>query len=281
MNRLGLFGAAFLFSTGGAAIKAASLTGWQVASFRAGIAAVALYLVMPGARKGWTWGTFAVGCAYAATLILFVLANKATTSANAILLQSTSPLYLLLLGPLLLKERIEKADVLVIALIAAGGFLLLSGPELGAKTAPDPVHGNLYAAAAGVTWALTIAGLRWMGKRDQNANLSEASVIVGNIICFLAALPMALPVTHATGADIAVVLYLGIFQVGLAYFLLTRSLRYVPALEAATLLLAEPVFNPMWSWFVHGERPGPLALPGGALIVLAAFGGTWWKSRSG
>ena len=62
-----------------------------------------LYLLLPGARHGWTWRTIVVGLAYAATLILFVLANKSTTSANAIFLQSmTAPLYLLLLGPFVL-----------------------------------------------------------------------------------------------------------------------------------------------------------------------------------
>ena len=105
-NRLFLFAAALLFSTGGAAIKACSLSSWQVAGFRSGIAAVVLYILLPGARPsakpGWTWRTWLIGLAYAATMILFVLANKLTTSANAIFLQSTAPFYLLLLGPLVL-----------------------------------------------------------------------------------------------------------------------------------------------------------------------------------
>ena len=108
-----VFAAALLFSTGGAAIKACSLSSWAVASFRSGIAAVVLWLLLPGARRGWTWRTILIGAVYAATLILFVLANKSTTSANAIFLQSTAPLYLLLLGPLVLREPIRKADLAV------------------------------------------------------------------------------------------------------------------------------------------------------------------------
>src|ERR1700679_866641 len=83
-NRLYLLSAALLFSTGGAAIKACSLSSWQVAGFRSGIAAAVLNAALPGARRGWTWRTLVTGMAYAATMILFVLANKSTTSANAI-----------------------------------------------------------------------------------------------------------------------------------------------------------------------------------------------------
>src|SRR5579863_7908835 len=163
-SRLSLFAAALLFSTGGAAIKACSLSSWQVAGFRSGIAAAVLYIALPGARRGWTARTWMVGLAYAATMVLFVLANKLTTSANAIFLQSTAPLYLLLLGPLVLREPLRKVDLAVISIVAAGALLLLFGSSLGSGgaviTAPDPRRGNGLALVAGVTWALTITGLR-------------------------------------------------------------------------------------------------------------------------
>jgi drug/metabolite transporter (DMT)-like permease len=280
-SRLSLFAAALLFSTGGAAIKACSLTSWQVAGFRSGIAAAVLYIALPGARRGWTARTWLVGLAYAATMILFVLANKLTTSANAIFLQSTAPLYLLLLGPLVLREPLRKVDLAVISMVAAGAVLLLMGSEGVIVTAPDPARGNGLALAAGVTWALTITGLRWMGKRfdwmgkrSDERDSAAATVIAGNLIAFAVCLPMAVPVEHARLTDLAILLYLGIFQVSLAYVFLTRSLREVPGLEAATLLLVEPVFNPVWTWMVHGERPGGAALLGGFLIIAAAFGGT-------
>jgi drug/metabolite transporter (DMT)-like permease len=276
-DRFRLFAAALLFSTGGAAIKACSLSSWAVAGFRSGIAAVVLYLLLPGARRGWTWCTIAVGLAYAATLILFVLANKSTTSANAIFLQSTAPLYLLLLGPFVLRERLRRVDLAVISVVAVGVVLLLMGSETVAPTAPNPFRGNLIAAVSGVTWALTITGLRSMSKHSPNHDSAAATVIAGNLIAFAVCLPLAIPVSHASLADIAILFYLGIFQVALAYVFLTRSLRRVPGLEAATLLLIEPVFNPIWTWMVHGERPAGLALAGGALIVTAAFAGTAWQ----
>ncbi len=285
LNRLFLFGAALLFSTGGAAIKACSLTSWQVAGFRCGIAAAFLYLLLPGARRGWTRRTWLIGVAYAATMILFVLANKLTTSANAIFLQSTAPLYLLMLGPLVLKEPIRKADLIVAGAVSAGVVLLLSGTEGVVTTVPNPRLGNALGVAAGCTWALTIMGLRWMGKREaeseskSSSSSATATVIAGNLIAFVFCLPMAFPVGHVVLADAGVLLYLGIFQIGLAYILLTRSLREVPAFEAGTLLLLEPVFNPLWSWLIHGEHPSAPALAGGAMIILAALGGTWWQER--
>jgi DME family drug/metabolite transporter len=288
-DRLSVFAAAFLFSTGGAAIKASSLSSWQVAGFRSGIAAIVLYALLPGARRGWTWRTGAIGLAYAATLILFVAANKLTTSANAIFLQSTAPFYLLIFGPLVLREPIRRADLAVISAVAAGAVLLLLGSENAALTAPDPVRGNLLALVAGFTWALTITGLRWAAKRESNFNTSAAhnagtaAVIAGNLIafffCFPAAVPGSFALTGTSLIDAGIVLYLGIFQVSLAYIFLTRSLRHIRGLEAATLLLIEPVLNPFWTWAIHGERPGPLALLGGAMIILAAFAGTAWQAK--
>jgi drug/metabolite transporter (DMT)-like permease len=92
---------------------------------------------------------------------------------------------------------------------------------------------------------------------------------------------MALPVGHASRTDLAVLLYIGVFQVALAYVFLTRSLREVPALEAAIVLLVEPVFNPLWTWLVHGERPGARAIAGGAIIVVAAFAESVWQGSRG
>jgi DME family drug/metabolite transporter len=276
-----LFSAALLFSTGGAAIKACSLSSWQVAGFRSGIAAAALYILLPGARRGWTWRTWLIGLAYAATMILFVLATKLTTAANAIFLQSTAPLYLLLLGPFVLREPIRKIDLAVISAVAAGATLLLAGTGGAAATAPDPGRGNLMALAAGATWSLTITGLRWTGKRSGDTDLAAPAVIAGNLIAFAVCVPLTIPVESAalSATNLAVLFYLGLFQVSLAYVFLTRSLREVPGLEAATLLLIEPVFNPVWTWIIHGERPGAAALAGGLLIVTAAFAGTVGRLR--
>ncbi len=270
-GRLLLVAAAVLFSTGGAVIKATSLASWQVAGFRSAVAAAALAALVPAARRGWSWHAGPVGLAYAATLVLFVVANKLTTSANAIFLQDTAPLYLLLAGPWLLGERLRRADLLLGAPVALGMALFFLGAERVVATAPDPARGNLVAALSGVAWAFTVGGLRWLGRRSTAAETSMAPVVAGNLIAFLACLPMALPVARATPLDMACILYLGVVQIGLAYFLVTLAIRHVPAFEASILLLVEPALNPVWSWVVHGERPSAWAIAGGMLILAATL----------
>jgi drug/metabolite transporter (DMT)-like permease len=276
--RVRILAAAALFSTGGAAIKYCSLSGLQVASFRSGVAAIALWLFLPAARRGWSWRIAPTAAAYAATLVSFVLATRLTTAADAIFLQSTAPLYLLLLGPWLLHERIRRADLLFIVAVAAGMALFFMGTESAAATAPNPPRGNLIAAASGFTYALTLIGLRWLGTR-QPGNAGVSAVVMGNIFACIATLPMALPVVAGGTANVAIILYLGVVQIGLAYVCLTRGIRHVQAIEATTLLLLEPAMNPVFTWLVHGERPGPWALAGGALILSATLVNTLWRSR--
>ncbi len=271
-SRLELLGAALLFSTGGAAIKATTLTAWQVASFRSIVAALATLLLIPASRKNWSWRVILVGVAYAATMVLYVTANKLTTAANSIFLQSTAPLYLLLLGPVLLKEPIRKRDLSLLGVLAAGMSLFFIGEQAPLETAPDPFRGNIVAVASGVTWALVIAGLRWVRGQEEGKNAGMATVVAGNVIAGAVCLPQALPVVEATAVDWVTVSYLGVFQIGMAYLLLTRAMGRIPALEASLLLLAEPALNPIWAWIVHGEQPHALAIAGGGLILAGTVG---------
>jgi len=267
--RLQLLGAAVLFSTGGAAIKACALDGWQVACFRAGIAAIVVAAILPHSRRGWTWRTAVVGAGYAVTVILFVQANKLTTAANTIFIQSASPLFIAALGPWLIGERVRRRDVPFMAALIAGLALFFAGVPAQSATAPDPRLGNALAAVSSFTVALMMMGLRWLGRTDGGAG----AVVMGNAIAFLVALPFALPVV-ARPVDMALLAYLGVFQIGIAYVLVLSALRRVSALEAALLLMVEPVLNPLWAWLLHGEEPGVLALLGGAIIL----GATAWKT---
>lgn len=279
-HRLQLLGAALLFSTGGAAIKATELNAWQVAGFRSAVAAAAIFLLVPAARRGWTWHVLPVGIAYAATLTLFVTANKLTTSANAIFLQSTAPLYMLLFGPLLLREHARRRDLVLMVPVALGLAMFFVGAEEPATgTATNPSLGNVLATASGVTWALTLVGLRWMGNRAGGEGSAIPTVVAGNVIAFLACLPAALPVPAVGADDWLAVGYLGVFQIGAAYLLLTAGIRHVPALEASVLLLLEPALNPVWSWLVHGEVPGPWPIAGGVLILGATLLRTFVDAR--
>ena len=269
-SRLLVLSAALLFSTGGAAIKATAFSAWQVASFRSGIAAIALFLLLPAWRRGWSKRTLLVGFCYAITLILYVTANKLTTAANSIFLQATAPLYVLLLAPRLLGEPLRRGDMLLAALLVAGMTLFFVQVDPALATAPNPLQGNLIAAASGVTWALTLLGLRWLAGSEQPES-AGAAVISGNALAFLVCAPLAFPVSGSLPLDWAVVAYLGLFQIGLAYVAMTRGMRGTPAFEASLLLLLEPVLNSIWAWLVHSEQPGTASLLGCALILAASL----------
>jgi len=295
--RLQLLAAAALFSTGGAAIKAVHFSGWPVACLRSIIAGAALLLLLPQVRRRPTARMLGVAACYAATMILFVLANKLTTAASTIYLQSTAPLFVLLLSPWLLGERVRRADLVSMAAIALGLVLLVTGLEPASATAPRPLRGNLLAALSGLTWALTIMGLRALGRgggaaaapaappdgdRGAPAAPGDDALVAafwGNVLAAAAALPLSLPLPPSRATDWLVLAFLGLFQIALAYVLLSRGLGGVPALEASLLLLLEPVLNPLWAWLVHGERVGPRVLAGGAMILTATLLNSWHDAR--
>jgi drug/metabolite transporter (DMT)-like permease len=259
--------AAVLFSTGGAAIKATSLSGWHVASFRSGVAALTLLLLLPAARRRPRRRELLVAVSYAATLVLFVLATKWTTAASAIFLQATAPLYVVLLGPVLLGEHVRRRDLAFLVVVAGGLSLFFLAGQAPQATAPRPVAGNVLGALTGFTWAITVIGLRALGREGGG----EPAVVAGNAVACLATLPMALslPFTGAGSRDALLILYLGAIQIGVAYACLTAGLKRVTALTATLLLVLEPVLNPVWAYLVHGERVAPGAAAAGALILSA------------
>lgn len=269
---LALLVASVLFSTGGAAIKSADFTGWQIASLRSGIAGLALLLLIPAARRGWGWRPLLVGAAYATTSICFVLANRLTTGANAIFIQSASPLYVMVLSPLLLREPVTRRDVLFMLPIGVGLALFLLGDQRAGITAPHPAAGNLLAVASGIAFSLAVIGFRWLGREEseQGATVLTAAVM-GNFLACLLTLPLALPLGNHTTMDWGILLYLGVFQIGLAYFFVARGVSRLPALEVSVLLLFEPALNPIWTWLIHREVPGLVTICGGALVLGATL----------
>jgi len=264
--RLQAVAAAVLFSTGGAAIKTEAFTGMQVSAVRAGIAAVALLLLVRG-RLVWSWPVWGIGAVYAVSLTLFVNATKLTTAANAIFLQSTAPLYIVVFGPLLIKERIRARDAVYLAAVAAGFALCFVASPAASATAPNPSLGNLLGIVCSMTWALTLIGLRW-AERDQ-AGIGMSAVIAGNGLACVVGLPFAWPLPAAPASEWATLAYLGVVQIGLAYVCLTRAMAHLSALEVSLLLLLEPVLNPIWAWLVRGENPGRWVLVGGGVIIAA------------
>lgn len=260
--RLYVLGAAVLWSSGGAAIKACTLPAFAVAGGRSLVAAIFVFAVLPSSRVRPDRRILAVAAAYAATVVLFVLATKATTAANAIFIQDTAPLWVLLLGPRLIGERPTRAELLAVP-VFLGGLCLFFLDELG----PGQMFGNVVAAVSGLTFALSILGLRGVHAR-------AAVLGWGNVLAAAIALPLAGALALPSAPDALLVAYLGVFQLGLSYALFSRGLEGTPAVEASLLVLLEPVLNPIWTYCFTGEAPGPWAIAG-AVVVLAA---TVWRT---
>jgi DME family drug/metabolite transporter len=257
--------AALIWSTGGLFIKATPLDAFQLSFGRSLLAAVTVAILTR--REGFRVNGLTVvsSVLYAALLLLFVMANKLTTAANAIFLQYTAPVYVLVLEPLLFKERFRRADVFVVLACVVGMSLFFVG-----QLRPQDVSGNLTALASGVCFALFLLSLRHPGAGRVNR---AASVIYGNLLLSLVTLPSFVQGAGAlTTKDAAVVLYLGVVQIGLAYTLFTLGMaRGVRSLDAGVVGYIEPMLNPVWVFLFLGERPSNWAVTGGSIIIAAVF----------
>ncbi len=281
--RLQMVLAAVLFSTGGAAIKATSFDGLSggmaVACFRSAIAAVAIAAFLPRSRSGWSWRTWAVGAIFAVTLILFVVANKLTTSANTIFLQSTAPLWIAIAAPTFLHEKVRRSDLAFMVVMGLAMALFFVDAPTAVDTAPQPLLGNILAVCSGVGWAGSLMGLRWLGKYE-GTDSAAAATVAGNIVACLVCLPFALgPATGSNGRDWLLLIFLGVVQIGLAYVCVTAAVRHLAAFEVSLLLYVEPALNPVWSWLAHGETVGALTIVGGLVILGATAVKTFIDTR--
>jgi len=265
-----------LFATGGALIKSCDYPSLQRAGMRACIAAVTIFVLLPEARRWPNRRILRLVPAYFGATCLFVVANTLTTAANAIFLQSTAPLWLILLSPLLLRERPSRADLIALGCILLGMSLFFLSPTAAVATAPDPQLGDWIAIASGISYALLLIGMRWLGRAGRGE--ASAAIAWGNALTF----PIAFAVMPAvgqtpiagTGKDLLVILVLGVFQVGLAYAMLVRAIERVPAVRASLLLMIEPALSPVIAYLAHGEALRPTAIAGGALIVGAVLFGS-------
>jgi drug/metabolite transporter (DMT)-like permease len=265
--------AVLLWSTGGLFIKWSTLSDAELSGARALFAAATVMLLTrhEGFRLNLVTATAAVF--YAALLYLFVRATMQTTAANAIFLQYTAPVYILLAEPFFFKEKYRAADFIVVAFCVAGMSLFFVG-----RLRPQDVEGNLAALGSGLCFAVFFLLLRHPRAREVNR---ASSVIYGNLLLALVMMPaMVGGAEHFTATNLAISAYLGIIQLGVAYTLLTLGVaRGVKSLDAGIIGYIEPVLNPVWVFLFLGERPGSWALAGGAIIIAAVASHTVWAAR--
>ena len=277
--------AVLLWSTGGLFIKLTTLDAYQVTFFRSLLAGVTVLILTR--KHGLRIDFFGFVCSliYAILLFLFVWATKHTTAANAIFLQYTAPIYILILGPFVIGEKFHLRDLVTVIFCIAGMSLFFVG-----KLELSDYQGNIAALGSGIFLGLYIMLLRHpkatglpasaaveaetrpigsLPAKDRPTLNPVITVIYGNFILALATIPngiSALPLL--TGKDIFAVSFLGIIQIGIAYILFIKGVSGgTRPLDASIIGFIEPLLNPVWVFLFVGEQPSNWAVLGGAIIV--------------
>jgi drug/metabolite transporter (DMT)-like permease len=268
-ERRGIFlvlGAALLWSTGGIGIKAITESALHVSCYRSAIAAIALFLIFRPRAVRWTpWFIVSI-VSYAGTLISFVTATKLTTAANAIFLQYSGVIWVLLLSPLVLHEKMKWRDVVAVV-VAICGMALFFVQQFEARG----LAGNLMAVLSSAFFALLVLSLRL-----QRGSVAEAAVTWGNVLTAVAVFPFIAREAAVSPRSIAWLAFLGVFQIAIAYALFVNGLKYISATEASLTGMIEPIANPIWVFFLLGERPHVLSIVGGAIVLAAIV----WRTVS-
>ena len=257
--------AAILWSSSGLFVK---ILNWQPISILAGRSFFASIVFLIYLRRIPTrfsmWQLLAAGM-FILTQFLFITSTKLTTAANAIFLQYTMPIYVVLLAYWFLGEKPTRIDCLSMLVIFIG-LTLFFGDELSAKG----LYGNLLAILSGVTGAIMMVSFR----AQKNGNPAES-----NLIAFLFTATLGFPFIMKetwTVNNWLILAFLGIFQIGFAFIFFTKGIKHIPALEANLIGTLEPVFNPIWVFLFYGESMGAFALIGGLVVlggvILSAVG---------
>lgn len=259
--------AALLWSTGGIGIKWLAEPPLKIAFYRSATAAVALLILFR--PRVWRWSAaFLVGIvSYAACLTTFVLATKWTSAANAIFLQYSGVVWVLLFSPLVLKEPFHRRDALAVT-VAFGGMLLFFAGKFESRG----YAGEIAALASSVFFATLVIALR-----RQRGRAAEAVITYGNVLAALVLLPFVHRDLAVSTQSAAVLTFLGVIQIAGAYALFVQGLKHVTATQASLVGMLEPISNPIWVFLFLGERPGVFSILGGA-IVLSAIA---WRTLTG
>lgn len=260
-----------LWSLGGVLFKLTSVSGYEANLGRCLFAVVTIFFLTR--RQGLRINKYALlnSLFYTGALSFFALANKKTTAANAIFLQYTAPIYVLVLAPFILKEKFRWTDLItVFACLGGMSLFFLDQNAVGNLSPESQFQGNILALASGVCFGVYMLLLRHPQMLKQNP---AVSVFYGNLMAILFMLPFVVRAPSAwTSQDLMAVAVLGVFQIGLAYYFFTLGVaKGVRSLDASIIGFIEPILNPVWVFLVVGEVPGTWALLGGAVIVAAVI----------
>jgi len=259
--------AAILWSTSGLFIK---ILDWQPISILAGrslFASIVFLIYLRRIPTRFSFWQLLAAAMFILTQFLFITSTKMTTAANAIFLQYTGPIYVVLLAFWFLREKPSRTDWLSMLVIFLGLTLFF-----GDKLSTEGFYGNLLAILSGVTGAIMMVSFR----AQKNGNPAESSLIAF-LITAIFGFPFVLKETWTLNSW-SILAFLGIFQIGLAFIFFTKGIKHIPALEANLIGTLEPVLNPIWVFLFYGESIGLFALIGGLIVLggvaLSALGST-------
>ena len=262
---------ATLWSIAGIFMKMLPWNGFAVASLRSFIAAVTIGIYMYIKMITFTFDKKILLAGFLAgfTYLSFAVANKLTTAANAIVLQFTSPIFVLVYSALFFHKKIKRFDVITVLITLLGIVLCFMDGMKGGS-----LLGNFVAVAAG----MFMAGM-YVAVGDIDIEKRFSAALLGQIITAVIGFPWVIATKPVLNSQtIACILILGVFQLGISYILYVKSTKYCPPLACCLLGVVEPLLNPLWVLIFNGEKPGPVAFLGEIIVVITV---TVWCIISG
>ncbi len=261
-----------LWSIAGIFIKLVPWNAMVIAGFRSliAVAVVLLFMRMTGRRIQLNLSSFQSGVCIAATFFAFVSANKMTTAANSIVLQFTSPVFILIISALVFHQHFHRMDLITVV-VTLFGISLFFFDKLGA----GKLIGNCLAILAG----LFMAGMYVItGRTDDDSRMS--GILFGHLLTAVIGVPMIFFFsTPVSSTAVISILALGVIQLGIPYILYGLAVKDCPPLACSLVGAIEPLLNPLWVFLFDGERPGKFAFMGGAIVIAAVTGWCVWRDR--
>ena len=265
-----VFLASVCFSTGGLFIK---LIPWSALAINGarnliGSLVIGLYLLATRRRLVFSRRVLIGALSLIGVTTLFAIANKLTTAANAIVLQFTAPVFVILLMAVLYRQRPSRADLITCFLVLLGVILFfVDGLQAG----------NWLGNAAAVLSGLCYAGVFMMNTGKDADPIS--SCFLGQLAAGLILTPLCFLETDFSPPTLAAVAALGIIQVGGAYILFSIGIQHTPPITASLITGMEPILNPLWVAAFYGERVTPLSVIGSVIVFCSIMGYNLWTAN--
>lgn len=250
--------ASVLWSIGGIFIKLINWNPMAIAGSRSAIAALVMMVYLKKFKFKINKSMLICACSYSLLVILFVSANKLTTSANAILLQFTSPVWVALLSRAILKQKISRIDGITIIFVILGMIMFFID-----ELEMSYLLGNILAILSGIV----MAGMILLFQQQKGNSLVEITLL-GNVITAIVGIPFYF--ISSPGMESVLPLFiLGVFQLGIPYLLYVLAIPNVTAIDAVLIPVLEPLLNPLWVFIFAKESPTLFSLLGGGLVLLS------------